>query len=98
MKAATVTTRRKGVATRSGAEEKKALPSRRRPGLSTLCKPTAPSATRTLTVMSTLSGWLRRGSERLTALPLSLRPYRGPENRSQFGAREDSLRVVREGV
>lgn len=43
-------------------------------------------------------GWLLRGDRRLTAVPLQLRPYRGPENRSQFGSRQNSpLQVVRGG-
>lgn len=80
------TTRDGAVAGRIGPEGRTTRPARIPP--------------RTLSVMSTRgTGWLARGSDRLTVIPLALRPWRGPENRSQFGARADSpVHAVRGGA
>ena len=63
-----VTARHGAVATRSATQRKPPAPAVSRPTLSALCKP----------------GWLLRGTARLVELPPALRPYSGPENRSQF--------------
>jgi hypothetical protein len=35
------------------------------------------------------AGWLRTGAHRLAPIPLSLREWHGPENRSKFGENEN---------
>ena len=78
------TTRRSAVAGRSHSPE---IPS------------SGAQAANSLNVMSTRGlGWLRSGSERLAPMPMALRPYVGPENRSQFVSPPKSrVRVVRGG-
>lgn len=78
------TTRHEAVATRNGSEGRAIPRAHFRPGLSALCKPAG--------------GSLLRGADRLAPIPAQLKPYVGPESRSQFGSRIHSpAKVVRGG-
>jgi len=43
------------------------------------------------------SGYLRTGAHRLAPIPLSLREWVGPENRSKFGDNKSRLHALRGG-
>jgi hypothetical protein len=40
------------------------------------------------------TGWLRTGANRLEPIPMSLREWAGPENRSKFGENSKRLHAV----